>query len=177
MARTAVKPIPVAEGVEIKIERQRLHVKGPKGALELAVNPEVEIKHADGTLAFTPRSGGRDAIAQCGTARSLARSLMQGVTAGYERRLALTGVGFRAQAQGKKLNLTLGFSHPVEYAVPEGVTIETPSQNEIVVRGTNKQQIGQVAAKIRAFRPPDAYKGKGLRYADERITLKEAKKK
>ncbi|MGH8274040.1 MAG: 50S ribosomal protein L6 [Gammaproteobacteria bacterium] len=177
MARTAVKPIPVAEGVEVKVEHQRLHVKGPKGTLEFMVNPEVEIKHTKGALAFTPRSGGRDAIAQCGTARSLARNLMHGVANGYERRLALTGVGFRAQAQGKKLNLTLGFSHPVEYAVPEGIMIETPSQTEIIVRGTDKQRVGQVAADVRAFRPPDAYKGKGLRYADERITLKEAKKK
>ncbi|MGH8161689.1 MAG: 50S ribosomal protein L6 [Gammaproteobacteria bacterium] len=177
MARTAVKPIPVLDGVEITVERQRLRAKGPKGALEFVVNQDVKIEHAEGSLSFTPRSGGRDANTQCGTARSLARNLMRGVAKGYERKLELTGVGFRAQAQGKKLNLTLGFSHPVEYAVPEGITVETPSQNEIVVRGTDKQQVGQVAAKIRAFRPPDPYKGKGLRYADERITLKEAKKK
>jgi large subunit ribosomal protein L6 len=177
MARTAVKPIPLVEGVEIKLESRRLHVKGPKGTLELALHSEVEVKAEKETLTFTPRSGGRDAIAQCGTARSLARNLMQGVTRGYERKLELTGVGFRAQAQGKKLNLTLGFSHPVEFEAPEGITIETPSVNEIRVRGTDKQQVGQVAAKIRAFRPPDPYKGKGLRYADERITLKEAKKK
>ncbi|MGH8225129.1 MAG: 50S ribosomal protein L6, partial [Gammaproteobacteria bacterium] len=150
MARTAVKPIPVVAGVEISIERQRLRVKGPKGTLELVANAEVEIKHDADTLVFTPRSGGRDAIAQCGTARSLARNLMQGVTAGYERKLELTGVGFRAQAQGKKLNLTLGFSHPVEFTVPEGISVETPSATEIVVRGNDKQQVGETAAKIRA---------------------------
>src|SRR5690625_2847277 len=177
MARTAVKPIPVIDKVEVSVKKQRITAKGAKGTLEMEVNPEVQIAHKDGTLTFTPRSGGRDAIAQCGTARSLARNLMQGAATGYERRLALAGVGFRAQAQGKKLNLTLGFSHPVVFESPEGITVETPSNNEIVVRGNDKQQVGQVAAKIRAFRPPDPYKGKGLRYAEERLTLKEAKKK
>lgn len=177
MARTAVKAIPIVKGVEVSIERQCLRVKGPKGTLELTANSEVEMRHDGDMLAFRPRSGGRDAIAQCGTTRSLARNLMQGVTSGYERKLELTGVGFRAQAQGKKLNLTLGFSHPVEFSAPDGITVETPSATEIVVRGNDKQQVGEVAAKIRAFRPPDPYKGKGLRYADERITLKEAKKK
>lgn len=177
MARTAIKAIPVAEKVEVSVKGQLLRVKGPRGTLELAVNPAVKINHRDGELGFTPREGGSDAVAQCGTARSLARNLMQGVATGYERRLALSGVGFRAQAQGGKLNLTLGFSHPVVYEAPDGVSVETPSSNEIVVRGADKQQIGQAAAKIRALRPPDAYKGKGLRYAEERLALKEAKKK
>jgi large subunit ribosomal protein L6 len=177
MARTAVKSIPVIDNVEVTVKKQHLSVKGPKGTLEMNVNAEVEITHRAGTLGFTPRSGGRDAIAQCGTARSLARNLMQGAANGYERKLTLAGVGFRAQAQGSKLNLTLGFSHPVVFEAPEGITVETPNNNEIVVRGTNKQEVGQAAAKIRAFRPPDPYKGKGLRYAEERLTLKEAKKK
>jgi len=177
MARTAVKPIRTIEGVDISVESQLVRVKGPKGQLEMTVNPEVAIHHGDGEMSFTPKSGGDEANAQCGTARSLVRNLMQGVTQGFERKLELNGVGLRAQAQGKTLNLTLGFSHPVTYEVPEGVTVETPSQTEILVRGIDKQQVGQVAADIRSFRPPDAYKGKGLRYADERVVLKEAKKK
>ena len=177
MARTAVKPIATLKGVDLAIEHQTVRVKGPKGQLELVVNSEVSVATGEGSVSFTPRSGSKDAIAQCGTARSLVRNLMLGVTEGYERKLALFGVGLRAQAQGKKLNLTLGFSHPVEFTVPEGISVETPSATEIVVRGNDKQQVGETAAKIRAFRPPDAYKGKGLRYADERITLKEAKKK
>ncbi|MGH8427712.1 MAG: 50S ribosomal protein L6 [Gammaproteobacteria bacterium] len=177
MARTAIKPIPVVRNVEVSIEHQRVRVKGPKGQLELGVNPQVTVKQEADTLVFSPKNGGRDAVAQCGTARALVRNLMRGVVGGYERKLELTGVGFRAQAQGKKLNLTLGFSHPVEFAVPDGITVETPSATEIIVRGIDKQLVGQVAAEIRSFRPPDAYKGKGVRYADERVVLKEAKKK
>jgi large subunit ribosomal protein L6 len=177
MARTAVKPIATLKGVELNIERQTVRVKGPKGQLELVVNSEVTLSVGEDSISFTPRSGSKNAIAQCGTARSLVRNLMLGVTAGYERKLTLVGVGLRAQVQGKKLDLTLGFSHPVNYDIPEGITIETPSQTEIVVRGIDKQRVGQAAAEIRSFRPPDAYKGKGLRYADERIVLKEAKKK
>ena len=177
MARTAVKPIETLKGVELNIEQQTVRVKGPKGQLEAAFNSEVAMSAQDGSISFTPKSGSKDAIAQCGTARSIVRNMMLGVTEGYERKLALFGVGLRAQAQGKKLNLMLGFSHPVDYEVPEGITVETPSQTEIVVRGIDKQKVGQVAAEIRAFRPPDAYKGKGLRYAEERVVLKEAKKK
>lgn len=177
MARTAVKPIRVAKGVEVAVEHQLVRVKGPKGQLELAVNPEVAVTQEADSIAFTPKSGGRGAIAQCGTARALVRNLMHGVVAGYERKLELSGVGLRAQAQGKKLNLTLGYSHAVAYDVPEGITVETPSPTEILVRGIDKQRVGQAAAEIRRFRRPDAYKGKGLRYADERIVLKEAKKK
>ena len=177
MARTAVKPIETLKGVELNIEQQTVRVKGPKGQLEAAFNSEVALSAKDGSILFSPKSGSKDAIAQCGTARSLVRNMMLGVTEGYERKLALFGVGLRAQAQGNKLNLTLGFSHPVDYEVPEGITVETPSQTEIVVRGIDKQRVGQVAAEIRSFRPPDAYKGKGLRYADERVVLKEAKKK
>ncbi|HEX5313682.1 MAG TPA: 50S ribosomal protein L6 [Gammaproteobacteria bacterium] len=177
MARTAVKPIAIAENVEVSIERQRIRIEGAKGTLELEVNSQVAVEREEQTLAFSPRNGGKDAVAHCGTARALVRNLMRGVVSGYERKLELNGVGFRAQAQGRKLDLTLGFSHPVQFVAPEGIALETPSQTEIFVRGIDKQLVGEVAAKIRRFRPPDAYKGKGLRYADERIVLKEAKKK
>lgn len=177
MARIAVKPVRTLEGVELHVEHQTVRVKGPKGQLEMIVNDEVAIGRNEDSVTFTPCSESRNALAQCGTARAIVRNLMRGVTVGYERRLALSGVGLRAQAQGRKLDLTLGFSHPVSYDVPEGITVETPSATEIVVRGIDKQRVGQVAADIRAFRPPDAYKGKGVRYVDERIVLKEAKKK
>ena len=177
MARTAVKPIETLKGVELNIEQQTVRVKGPKGQLEAAFNSEVAMSTKDGSILFTPKSGSKDAIAQCGTARSIVRNMMLGVTEGYERKLALFGVGLRAQAQGNKLNLTLGFSHSVDYEVPEGITVETPSQTEIVVSGFDKQQVGQVAAEIRRFRPPEPYKGKGVRYANERVRIKEAKKK
>lgn len=177
MARTAVKPIQISKGVEVNVESQSLLVKGPKGQLRLEVNPEVAIKHEADTLRFEPRGGGNDSIAHCGTARALVRNFMTGVVNGYERRLELVGVGFRAQAQGKKLSLNLGFSHPVEFDVPEGIKVETPSPTEIVVSGIDKHEVGQLAAKLRGFRRPDAYKGKGIRYTSERVVLKEAKKK
>ncbi len=137
----------------------------------------MELKQEENTLTVSPRSGSRFATAIAGTTRSLLANMVQGVTDGFERKLELVGVGYRAQAQGNKLNLTLGFSHPVVYEVPEGITVETPSQTEIVVKGIDKQKVGQVAAEIRRFRPPEPYKGKGVRYADERVQLKEAKKK
>jgi len=143
----------------------------------MELNSEVELKSEDGTLTLAPRSGSRFAMAVTGTMRSLLANMAHGVTQGYERKLELVGVGYRAQAQGKSLNLTLGFSHPVVYSSPEGIDIETPSQTEVIIRGTDKQKVGQVAAEIRRFRPPEPYKGKGVRYADERVVLKEAKKK
>ena len=152
-------------------------MKGSKGTLTLELNPEVELKQEDSTLMVAPRSGSRFATAIAGTMRSLLANMAKGVTDGFERKLELVGVGYRAQAQGNKLNLSLGFSHPVEHIVPEGVTVETPSQTEIFVRGADKQKVGQVAAEIRSYRPPEPYKGKGVRYADERVVLKEAKKK
>ena len=152
-------------------------MKGSKGTLTLELNPEVELKQEDNTLMVAPRSGSRFATAIAGTMRSLLANMAKGVTDGFERKLELVGVGYRAQAQGNKLNLTLGFSHPVEHIVPEGVTVETPSQTEIFVRGADKQKVGQVAAEIRSYRPPEPYKGKGVRYADERVVIKEAKKK
>ena len=138
---------------------------------------EVEVKQEDGSLTVSPRSGSRFATAISGTTRSLLANMVQGVNEGFEKKLQLVGVGYRAQAQGNKLNLTLGFSHPVVYDVPEGISIETPSQTEVVVKGTDKQKVGQVAAEIRRYRPPEPYKGKGVRYSDERVVIKEAKKK
>jgi large subunit ribosomal protein L6 len=152
-------------------------VKGPKGTLSLILNSEVDVALEDGGLQVSPRSGSRFANAIAGTTRALLNNMVTGVSSGFERKLELVGVGYRAQAQGRTLNLTLGFSHPVRYAVPEGVTVETPSQSEILIKGIDKQAVGQVAAEVRRYRPPEPYKGKGVRYADERIVLKEAKKK
>jgi len=145
--------------------------------MEHTVHPVVEIVREEGNLSFKPRENGPEAIAQSGTARAVINNLVTGVSQGFEKKLELVGVGYRAQAQGKVLNLTLGFSHPINYELPEGVTAETPSQTEVVIRGIDKQQVGQVAAEIRGFRPPEPYKGKGVKYADERIIRKEAKKK
>jgi large subunit ribosomal protein L6 len=177
MSRVAKRPVPLGKGVTAEIKGSALTVKGPKGALTLDVNREVEVTQQDAELAVAARSGSRFANAMAGTTRALISNMVRGVTAGFERKLELVGVGYRAQAQGKKLNLTLGFSHPVEYPVPDGINIETPSQSEIIVKGIDRQRVGQVAAELRRFRPPEPYKGKGVRYADERIVLKEAKKK
>lgn len=174
MSRIANSPVELPKGVELKLDGQQVHVKGPKGAMEYEVHPLVEVAQEDGTLRVKPRQG--DAVAMAGTMRSLLANLVTGVTDGFEKKLELVGVGYRAQAQGQKLNLALGFSHPVEYQVPEGITVETPSQTEIIVRGSDKQRVGQVAAEIRAYRPPEPYKGKGVRYSDERVVRKEAKK-
>ncbi|MDH3746999.1 MAG: 50S ribosomal protein L6 [Gammaproteobacteria bacterium] len=177
MSRVAKTPLELPKGVEFKQEGNVVTLKGGKGALSLELNNEVTLTHEDGVLQVAPRSGSRFSIAIAGTMRSLLANMAQGVTEGFECKLELIGVGYRAQAQGNKLNLTLGFSHPVVHDVPEGVTVETPSQTEIVVRGADKQKVGQVAAEIRGYRPPEPYKGKGVRYADERVVLKEAKKK
>ena len=177
MSRIAKKPIPVPKGVEVAINGAVLSIKGAKGRMELAVHEDVEVVNEDNVLKFAPRTQAQSAMALAGTMRALANNIVTGVSAGFEKKLELVGVGYRAQAQGKVLNLTLGFSHPVVFAVPEGITIETPSQTEIVVRGVDRQQVGQVAAKIRAYRPPEPYKGKGVRYSDEHVVRKEAKKK
>jgi large subunit ribosomal protein L6 len=177
MSRVAKKPIELPAGVEIKIEGQAVTVKGGKGSLEHTVHNSVQVSQDANILSFTPRDGSKTAMALTGTTRALVDNMVTGVTQGFEKKLQLVGVGYRAQAQGQKLNLTLGFSHPVDYPVPEGVTVETPSQTEIVVRGSDKQKVGQVAAEIRAYRPPEPYKGKGVKYADEVIVRKEAKKK
>jgi large subunit ribosomal protein L6 len=177
MSRIAKAPVELPKGVEFKQNGNVVTLKGGKGELSMELNSEVELTQDDDGLKVSPRSGSRFAMAVTGTMRSLLANMAQGVTEGFERKLELVGVGYRAQAQGKNLNLTLGFSHPVVYAAPEGINIETPSQTEVVITGTDKQKVGQVAAEIRRFRPPEPYKGKGVRYADERVILKEAKKK
>ncbi|BCX88821.1 large subunit ribosomal protein L6 [Methylomarinovum tepidoasis] len=177
MSRIANKPIPVPQGVEIKLQGQDIAVKGPKGNLSWQVHDTVEVIMEDGVVRVRPRIEAKQAVAMAGTMRALINNMVTGVSQGFEKKLTLQGVGYRAQVQGKKLNLTLGFSHPVVYEMPEGITIETPSQTEIVVKGADKQKVGQVAAEIRAFRPPEPYKGKGIRYADEHVVRKEAKKK
>ncbi|HET9818272.1 MAG TPA: 50S ribosomal protein L6 [Rhodanobacteraceae bacterium] len=173
MSRVAKMPIALPKGVECQVAADGITVKGPKGTLKMHAIPGVEIKNADGHL--TCAEGSAD-VRFAGTARALLANMVHGVTHGYERKLELVGVGFRAALQGKSLNLSIGFSHPVVFPSPEGVTLETPSPTEILVKGADKQQVGETAAKIRAFRPPEPYKGKGVRYAGERITLKEAKK-
>ena len=177
MSRIAKAPVELPKGVEFKQNGNVVTLKGGKGELSMELNSEVELTQDDDGLKVSPRSGSRFAMAITGTMRSLLANMAQGVTEGFERKLELVGVGYRAQAQGKNLNLTLGFSHPVVYSAPEGINIETPSQTEVVITGTDKQKVGQVAAEIRRFRPPEPYKGKGVRYADERVILKEAKKK
>lgn len=177
MSRIAKQPVELPKGVTAMMKGQSLEIKGPKGSLAIEVNSEAEVKQEDSQLRVTKRSGSRFSNAIAGTTRALIANMVTGVTDGFEKRLNLIGVGYRAQAQGRSVNLTLGFSHPVEYQVPDGVTVETPSQTEIVIRGIDRQKVGQVAAELREFRPPEPYKGKGVRYSDERIVLKEAKKK
>ncbi len=177
MSRIAKSPVELPKGVEFKQDGNVVTLKGGKGELSMVLNSEVEVTQDEGMLSLSPRSGSRFAMAVTGTMRSLLANMAQGVTEGFERKLELVGVGYRAQAQGKNLNLSLGFSHPVVYAAPEGIDIETPSQTEVIIRGNDKQKVGQVAADIRRFRPPEPYKGKGVRYAGERVVLKEAKKK
>ena len=174
MSRIAKAPIELPSGVEIDIKGGEVKVKGPKGNLELRLHPNVSVEKQESSYAVKPATKADTPMA--GTFRSLINNMVVGVSDGFEKKLSLVGVGYRAQAQGKTLNLALGFSHPIEYQAPEGITIEVPSQTEIVVRGCDKQKVGQVASEIRAFRPPEPYKGKGVRYADERVVRKEAKK-
>ncbi len=177
MSRIANNPVDLPAGVDVKLAGSSLTVTGAKGALAFDVHPDVEVRQAERRLEFRARSGGKSARALAGTTRSLVGNMVTGVSVGFQRRLLLQGVGYRARVQDGKLNLQLGFSHPVVYAMPDGVEVETPSQTEIVVSGADKQAVGQTAAEIRAFRPPEPYKGKGVRYADERVRRKEAKKK
>ena len=177
MSRVANQPISVPSSVEITENGQQVTVKGPKVTLEHTIHGQVEMVREDAELKFKARDESKAANALAGTTRALLSNLVVGVSDGFEKKLELVGVGYRAQAKGKVLNLTLGFSHPIDYALPEGITAETPSQTEIVIRGSSKQQVGQVAAEIRAFRPPEPYKGKGVRYSDEHVVRKEAKKK
>jgi large subunit ribosomal protein L6 len=177
MSRIAKEPVVLIQGVEFSQSGTTVTLKGPKGSLSLDLNSEVEVLKEESNLTVKPRSGSRFAVAIAGTTRSLLANMVHGVTEGFEKKLQLVGIGYRAQIQGNKLNLTLGFSHPVVFEVPEGISVETPSQTEVVIKGTDKQKVGQVAAEIRRFRPPEPYKGKGVRYADERVVMKEAKKK
>lgn len=177
MSRIAKAPITVASGVDLKVDGQNVSIKGGKGSLSWVVHSGVEVTQEDDRIIVKPRTESQQGWAHAGTTRALLNNMLVGCTEGFQKKLALTGVGYRAQAKGKVLNLSLGFSHPVDYAVPEGITIETPSQTEIVVSGIDKQKVGQVAAEIRAYRPPEPYKGKGVRYADEYVVRKEAKKK
>jgi len=177
MSRVAKAPIPVVKGVEVKISGQSVNVKGAKGSMSMDLHDSVLVEQDGGELKVKPATESTGAWAMAGTMRALLNNMVVGVSTGFERKLQLVGVGYRAQGKGKVLNLSLGFSHPVDYAVPEGITIDTPSQTEIVVSGCDRQKVGQVAAEIRAYRPPEPYKGKGVRYADEQVRRKEAKKK
>lgn len=177
MSRVARNPVAVPAGVDIQQADGAITVKGPLGTLVQRVNPLVRIVRDGDNLGFEPVDQSRGADAMSGTFRAIVANMVQGVSKGFERKLNLVGTGYRAQAQGGALNLSLGFSHPVVYQLPEGVKAETPTQTEILVRGADKQKVGQVAAEIRAYRPPEPYKGKGVRYADEVVVLKEVKKK
>lgn len=177
MSRVAKQPIDVPKGVEITINGQLVSAKGPKGQESITLHADVSAQLEDGVLGVQTTRADQKSVAMTGTMRSLLNNLVVGVSQGFEKKLELRGVGYRAQAQGAKLNLTLGFSHPVVHSIPAGITVETPSQTEVIVRGTSKQVVGQVAADIRSYRPPEPYKGKGVRYAGEYVAMKEAKKK
>ena len=176
MSRVGKMPIAVPQGVDVSINAEKISIKGSLGTLVRKLNPLVTVKNEDGKLSFVPANESTEADAMSGTMRALVANMVNGVSKGFEKKLTLVGVGFRAQAQGQKLNLQIGFSHPVAKDMPAGITVQTPTQTEILIKGADKQRVGEVAAKIRAFRPPEPYKGKGVRYSGERITLKEAKK-
>lgn len=177
MSRVASSPVELPAGVDVTLKGQGLTVKGSNGTMALDLHEGVVVKHEDKVLTFAGKAGVKNGVAMAGTMRSLVSNMVTGVSQGFEKRLQLNGVGYRAKAQGKSLNLTLGFSHPVDFNLPEGVTVETPTQTEVVLKSADKHLLGQVAAEIRAFRPPEPYKGKGVRYLDERVRRKEAKKK
>jgi large subunit ribosomal protein L6 len=177
MSRVGNTPVEIPAGVEVTLQGQQITTKGSKGSLEFVVNDAVSVSQDGNLLRFEPRNGGKASRAMWGTMRVLVNNMMTGVSQGFEKRLELNGVGYRAKVSGSTVNLTLGFSHPVEYSLPAGVSAQTPSQTEIVLNGIDKQQVGQVAAEIRAFRPPEPYKGKGVRYAGEYVRRKETKKK
>ena len=175
MSRIGNNPVPVPPKVEVTLAAGEISVKGPLGTLTRQYGPSVSVERSGETLVF--KAAGDEDGAMQGTLRALVANMVKGVTNGFEKRLTLVGVGYRAQAAGDKINLSLGFSHPVVHAMPKGVKVETPVQTEILVKGIDKQQVGQVAAEIRAYRPPEPYKGKGVRYSDERVKIKETKKK
>ena len=177
MSRVAKMPVTVPQGVDVSITAQQISIKGGNGTLVRAANALVRVRQDGATLLFEPANDSAEAGAMSGTMRALVNNMVNGVTKGFERKLTLVGVGFRAQAQGQKLNLQVGYSHPVVKEMPAGVKVETPTPTEILIKGADRQAVGQVAAEVRAIRPPEPYKGKGIRYADERVVLKETKKK
>jgi large subunit ribosomal protein L6 len=177
MSRVANNPVDLPSGVQVNIANGMLSVKGGNGSLELQMHEMVDVVNEDNQLKLSAKNENKEAVALAGTFRALVNNMVIGVTDGFEKKLELIGVGYRAKAQGKTINLVLGYSHPIDYTLPEGVTAETPTQTEIVIKGADKQMVGQVAAEIREFRPPEPYKGKGIRYANERVYRKEAKKK
>lgn len=177
MSRIANSPVTLPSGVDVELAASAVTVTGPKGSLRLALTGEVDVARVEDRLTFAAAHGDRRCRAMAGTVRALVSNMVTGVSEGFERRLQLVGVGYRAQAKGNALTMQLGFSHPVEYALPDGVAAQTPSQTEVVLTGVDKQRVGQAAAEIRAFRPPEPYKGKGVRYLGERVRRKEAKKK
>lgn len=177
MSRIAKNPVVLPKGVEVQLDAAEITIKGPLGSLSQRINPSVKIAKDGDSLQCSAADGALDGSAQSGTMRALVHNMVQGVTKGFEKKLTLVGVGYRAQAQGSKLNLTLGFSHPVVHEMPQGIKVETPQQTEILIKGIDKQLVGQVAAEVRAYRSPEPYKGKGVRYADEQVVIKETKKK
>ena len=177
MSRVGKMPVSVPQGVDVAIKDDQINVKGTLGTLALTKNSLVTITHDAGKLTFVPANDSREANAMSGTMRQLVNNMVTGVTKGFEKKLNLVGVGYKAQAQGDKLNLTIGYSHPVVVDMPAGIAVTTPIPTEIVIKGSDRQRVGQIAAEIRAFRPPEPYKGKGIRYSDEKITIKETKKK
>jgi len=177
MSRVAKVPVKLPKGVDAHIDASEIIVKGPLGTLKRALFPNVSIKLDNGAIQFVAADASREAKALSGTLRALVAGMVEGVSKGFERKLSLVGVGYRAQASGNKLNLSLGFSHPVVHQMPDGIKVETPSQTEIVIKGADKQRVGQVAAEVRGYRPPEPYKGKGVRYANETVIIKETKKK
>ena len=177
MSRVGKMPVAVPQGVDVAIQGDQISVKGKGGQLSLTQNELVKVTNEGGKLTFTAANDSREANAMSGTMRQLVNNMVQGVTAGFEKKLSLVGVGYKAAAQGNKLNLAVGYSHPVNIEMPAGITVATPTPTEIVVKGADRQRVGQLAAEIRAVRPPEPYKGKGIRYADEKIVIKETKKK
>ena len=177
MSRVGKMPVTIPAGVDVSIKADQISVKGAGGLLSLNANALVTIKNDAGKLSFTPIDDSREANAMSGTIRQLVNNMVVGVTKGFEKKLNLVGVGYKAQASGAKLNLTVGYSHPVNFDMPAGITVQTPAPTEIIIKGADRQRVGQIAAEIRAVRPPEPYKGKGIRYSDEKITIKETKKK
>jgi large subunit ribosomal protein L6 len=177
MSRVGKMPVTVPAGVEVTIGAEKINVKGSGGTLSVAAHALVQIKNEAGQLSFTPVDESREANAMSGTLRQLVNNMVVGVTKGFEKKLNLVGVGYKATATGAKLNLAVGYSHPVNFEMPAGITVATPAPTEIIIKGADRQRVGQIAAEIRAVRPPEPYKGKGIRYSDEKITIKETKKK